>query len=282
MKTCFIRDDEKSFFAAFKLQGYDDFARLDGVLVSNPGKRPVYRVTLGDGEKRRNFYLKRMSGVSLRGLFRNMKKGVGRHGDAYKETAQVERYERAGIPVMRIAAWGEEIVFGWPRAGFLLAAEVDGERLDRFLGRCDEADRERAFRRYGELIGQMHRNGIGDIARVQDIICSGGGDRLELTIIDREHGVPKSVDLSGDARVNALARTYLKNLSALAAGDPMRACLRWLLAGYLGPAAADDVAALDAAVRREAAGLVGGKGKFHRHRWLLTAPDFTDAAGPQP
>ena len=246
---------------------FDDFYGLHGEIVSNAGKRPVFRVPLTGHGVARNYYLKKIPPISIRGLVRHLRGGIGFHGDAFKEQAQVARYERAGIPVMRIAAWGEDIRFGRPQSGFLLAREVEGERFDRYLGRCSQDEQVFLFARYGELLRRMHDSGIADLARVQDIVHAPQG---ELTVIDREHGLPKDRNLSRGESVNALARVYLKNLSALSATDAMKPALRAMLSGYLGlDAEKAEIDAFELELNGEVVRLIGHKSKFNHLEWLV-------------
>jgi hypothetical protein len=231
MKTCFIHKEDRPFFERAGLTGYNDISSLKGDVVSKKGKRPVYRIVLSDGRAQRVFYLKKSPRCPARDLFKRLRKGVGPHGDAYVENAQIELYKKAGIPVMDIAAWGEHRVFGWPVAGFLLASDVPGERLDRIIRTCTDDERKTIFFHYGELIAKMHLNGLRDIARVQDIIYS-NDNGIKLTVIDREHGIPKTAPLTESDRADVLARTYLKNLSALGAKDAMYDEMTSLLDGY--------------------------------------------------
>ncbi len=269
MRTCFIPKEDREFFKQLKLTTYADFADLRGEVVSNPGKPPVYRITLGNDAEKRTFYLKTKSGGSYKALFKRIRRGVGLHGDAYIENAQVKRYEQAGIPVMRIAAWGEEYSFGRPVEGFLLTAETEGERLDRFVKQCTDQEKEQAFLRYGKLIAQMHNNGIRETLRIQDIICA-NRENLTLTVIDREHGTPKSKKLSDHDRINGLARTYLKNLSAMNAKTPLLMELQFLLDGYLGQTPGSGVVLdnLETDLHLEIASVAQRKRKFNKHKWV--------------
>jgi tRNA A-37 threonylcarbamoyl transferase component Bud32 len=232
MKTCFIHKEDRPFFERAGLTGYNDISSLKGDVVSKKGKRPVYRIVLSDGRAQRVFYLKKSPRCPARDLFKRLRKGVGPHGDAYVENAQIELYKKAGIPVMDIAAWGEHHVFGWPVAGFLLASDVPGERLDQVIKTCTDDERKMIFFHYGELIAKMHLNGLRDIARVQDIIYS-NDNGIKLTVIDREHGIPKTAPLTENDRADVLARTYLKNLSALGAQDAMQDEMQAFLDGYV-------------------------------------------------
>ncbi len=275
MKKIFIRDDDFDFFKQSNTLSYDDFFSLKGDVVSKPGKSPVHRVLISSGEDHRTFYLKKGANFPFSTLLKRLRRGVGLHSDTYVEKEQVERYKHANIPVMHIAAWGEETVLGWPKTGFLIAAEVAGERLDRFVGPCDAQEKEQAFVLYGELIANMHNNGISEVARIQDIICA-SGNKIELTIIDREHGIPKSKKLSDHDRINGLARTYLKNLSALKAKTPMLQELRFLLNGYLGscPNSIKGLQTLESQVKQEVQNLIGKKEKLKSYQWLLSSPNF--------
>jgi hypothetical protein len=275
MKTCFIQSADLDFFSGLNLINHDDFIGLAGEIVSNPGKRPVLRIILSNEQASRTFYLKKTPSFPVASLFKRIRKGVGLHGDAYIEQVQIERYVQADIPVMRIAAWGEDRRFGWPRADFLLAVGVEGVRLDRFIKTCTETEIEKIFFRYGELIGQMHQNGISEIVRVQDIICA-NDNGIELTIIDREHGLPKSKKLSDHERINGLARTYLKNLSALDATTPMLPELQFLLKGYVSRRAESAISLqiLEDQAKVEVRHLIHSKKKLNKQRWLLSCPDF--------
>lgn len=272
MKNLSVHEDDRAFFERAGLTRYDAFFELEGAVVSNKGKRPVYRITVSDGKDRKVFYLKKTPRCPARDLFKRIRKGIGPHGDAYLENAQVELCKRSGVPVMRIAAWGENRAFGWPVAGFLLAAEVKGERLDRVIKTCTDDERKRIFIRYGELIAKMHLNGLRDIARVQDIIYS-YDDEMNLTVIDREHGIPKTTSLTENDRLNALARTYLKNLSALGAQDAMIDELQALLDGYctLLRKEAFDRLDLESRLSLEIAAIINQKKKFRKLEWILSA-----------
>ena len=269
MRTCFIPKEDREFFKKLKLTTYADFAGLRGEAVSNPGKPPVYRITLENDAEKRTFYLKTKSGGSYKALLKKIRRGVGLHGDAYIENAQVKRYEQAGIPVMHIAAWGEKYSFGRPIEGFLLATETEGERLDRFVEQCTTTEKEQAFLRYGEIIAQMHNNGISETLRIQDIICA-NRKHLTLTVIDREHGTPKPKKLSDHDRINGLARIYLKNLSAVDAKNPMLMELQFLLEGYLGQTPGSGVVLdnLETDLHLEIASVTQGKRKFNKHKWV--------------
>jgi len=270
MKTCFVQKENREFFEQLKLTTYADFADLRGEVVSNSGKLPVHKIALGSDAEKRTFYLKKKNGGSRKALLKRIRRGVGLHGDAYIENAQVKRYEQAGIPVMHIAAWGEKYSFGRPIEGFLLVAEAEGDRLDRFIKQCTAKEKEQAFLRYGELIAQMHNNGICETLRIQDIICA-NHESLTLTVIDREYGIPKSRKLSEHNRINGLARTYLKILLALRSKTPMESEFNLLLNGYLHQHGNRGISlqAFNAQVKTEAENLTRESGKYQRFQWIF-------------
>lgn len=272
MKKYFTHATDRDFFSKLKLESYTDFIDLKGEIVSNPGKRPVQRIILKDHGTHKIFFLKQTSRFSLTSLLKRVRKGIGLHGDAYIEQAQIKRYEDAGIPVMRVSAWGETKKFGWPCSDFLLAAEIEGERLDRFIQQCSAKEKEEVFLRYGELIARMHQNGISEVTRIQDIICT-PGENIKLTVIDREHGLPIAKKLSDSDRVQRLARTYLKNLSALNAKKPMIKELQFLLNGYA-THLAQPLQTLELQVKQEVKDLIAKKDKLKTHQWILSSPDF--------
>lgn len=275
MKTCFIHKEDRPFFERAGLTGYNDISSLKGDVVSKKGKRPVYRIVLSDGRAQRVFYLKKSPRCPARDLFKRLRKGVGPHGDAYVENAQIELYKKAGIPVMDIAAWGEHHVFGWPVAGFLLASDVPGERLDQVIKTCTDDERKTIFFHYGELIAKMHLNGLRDIARVQDIIYS-NDNGIKLTVIDREHGIPKTAPLTESNCINSLARTYLKNLSATGGNDPMTDELKSLLLGYSNalPSHRTPHQNFETTVAREIEKLIIEKKKFRKYQDLFSNSEW--------
>lgn len=189
-----IKKEWQSLLAENNLTEYDDFFkdRDDLKLLTKERSASVHKVDLKSQSGEQTLFLKRCFSERPRKVIRKFMRG-----SLYKQSAIIEKenlgfLDGLGINVMKIAAWGEKRVMGYPVTSFLLVPIVDGEEFIDFYRHADATARKALYREFGKLIGYLHYQGIDSIVRPQDVFClSEAADKVKLTIIDREEGSTK-------------------------------------------------------------------------------------------
>jgi hypothetical protein len=216
------------------LSEFQDFVDYsDGLVVSRPSKRPVRSLYLTVAGHRRKYFLKQAWGESIRGVLKALCRHQAPHSSAIRELFIIELFRDQGIPVMNAVAWGEHKVFGWPVAGFLLVEEVVGGNFVNAYREVSLRIRRRMMWVYGELMGALHQRGIRSNVLLRDLIFTSQvytTFRKCLVVIDREHGLPYSVNISLKQRGKALGENWVKGALLFIRGE--RSELLAFLAGY--------------------------------------------------
>lgn len=89
------------------------------------------------------FYLKRFDGIPVGYLLRSRLRDGSPSGPAAREVANARRLHAAGVPTVRIAAWGIERRARLERRSFVLTRAAPGEALERLLGELAALPRPR-------------------------------------------------------------------------------------------------------------------------------------------
>lgn len=270
MNTCYISKKRQAFFNQLGLNDYQAFYQLEGQLVSRAIKRPVHRLVLKGQGKEETFFIKKLEKSTLKDLLSSIKKGIGFHTDIYLEQAQVKRYESLGLPIMEVAAWGESFKFGIPDAGFILLEQVPGVGLDEWILTADAEQAEKALEAFGALTARLHQHGITEVTRLQDIICQCHHEKVNLVIIDREHGSLKKQKVDYKVAANNLVRLYLKSLQQLDKQDVAPELTAPFLNGYHAESALEPEP-LKQAIQARLTSLIQQNKKYHKFSWLLSS-----------
>jgi hypothetical protein len=216
------------------LSEFQDFVDYsDGLVVSRPSKRPVRSLYLTVAGHRRKYFLKQAWGESIRGVLKALRRHEALHSSAIRELFILELFRDQGIPVMNAVAWGEHKVFGWPVKGFILVEAVVGGKFVEVYRDVSLRSRRRMMWVYGELMGVLHHRGIKSKVLLRDLILISqdySTFRKCLVLIDREHGLSYSVNISLKQRGRALGEIWAKGALIFIRGE--RSELLAFLAGY--------------------------------------------------
>ena len=233
-KSLHINETLKAPLASMGLSEFQDFVDYsDGLLVSRHSKRPVRSLCLTVAGHRRKYFLKQAWGESIRGVLKALRRSQAPHSSAIRELFILEFFRDQGIPVMNAVAWGERKVFGWPVGGFILVEEVVGRKFVEVYRNVSLRNRRRMMWVYGELMGALHHRGIMSKVLLRDLICISQVYTTFwkcLVVIDREHCLSYSVNISLKQRGRALGEIWVKGAALFIRGE--RSELLAFLAGY--------------------------------------------------
>lgn len=179
-------DDRQLLEAA----GYASFENLmlknDGELISSEKRAQTLRLDLPAPNGTKICFLKRTLVHRRRKNFQALMQFARPHTDVYREMQLAQKLRDAGIPAMRILAWGEERKFGFPIRGFILTEAVTGMSLDEMFRTGNARMRRRIVAAFGSFVARLHERGFFQTVRLKDLICADSDSPdLKLTLIDR-------------------------------------------------------------------------------------------------
>jgi len=154
-----------------------------GDLVERAQGRDTREIDL-DGQP---FFLKRVYQEKFSAALESYFGGKLAHSKPYKEMLHYRFLRDAGFDVAEVVAVGEKLRLGIPVSGFIMTAKVEGKELSQVFQQADRRGRRRIACAFGTLVGRLHHRGFFGSIRLKDVICNGSpGDRLQMTLIDRE------------------------------------------------------------------------------------------------
>ncbi len=189
-----MQEDRIDWLQRLGLVDFDTFMSGDiGELVERVHLREVRRICCAQGHVA---YLKRRFGSPLRASVETYLSGTTPHSAPYNEYLHVQALQAKKLPVMQVIAAGESRHFGLPDQGFILSLGVSGEPLDVYYNRAakagDEKKQAQSLTTYGQMLGQLHRQGFYSPLRMKDIFVP-DQNLTQATMIDREtrHPYPR-------------------------------------------------------------------------------------------
>ena len=197
-----IRADCREILAANGLDTLEAFMKRGaGDSLDKAGLAPWRRrsrlVLAEPPGRQRTFYLKCYDQAPAAKPWHRLLGGEQAAGPAAHEVAQTEALQRAGIPALRWAAWGQERDGPRELRSFVLTEAVPGESLERWLPDCyekmSEAERARLkpiiLEELSDLVRRFHQAGFvhRDLyaAHVFIDLTPAGGVRLHLIDLQR-------------------------------------------------------------------------------------------------
>ena len=158
-----------------------------GELLSSEPRSQTFRLEIASSNSPKTFFLKRTLIHRPRKTFQALAQLRRPRTDVYREMQLAKELNGAGIPAMRILAWGEERKLCFPIRGFILSEGIAGEALDEMFRSGDAQTRRRIVHAFGEFVARLHSLGFFQTVRLKDLICSADFESsdLNLTLIDR-------------------------------------------------------------------------------------------------
>lgn len=187
----------------------DFFADSDKIkLLAKENSAAVFKMKLDD----KTFFLKRNFSERPRKVIRSFVKGRVYRQPVIIEVNNLNYLQDKGLNLMKIVAWGEKKVMGWPICAFLLVEKARGEEFIDFYKSANSQKRSSLYREFGRLIGRLHSQKLDSIIRPQDIFCDvdSGSDNVVLTVIDREEGSTAVIDFDIKRTCWELATIFVK------------------------------------------------------------------------
>lgn len=229
-----INENLRGSLEKIEISTFQDFMNFStGQLVSRSSKRPVRSLYLDVDGQTKKYFLKQVGIPSLYAGLKAWCRLQPVQSETVQELLLIQLFRRHGIPVMAPVGWGTNTVFGWPVSGFLLVEEVVGREFVEVYCTASLPGRRRLMRAHGELMGTLHRKGIESKVHPKDLICISQDYKnfqKSLVVIDREHGVPDTVNILFEHRAKRLAEIWIKGAFMI---DPAeRSELLAFLSGY--------------------------------------------------
>ncbi len=201
--------------------------------MSRPSKRQVRTLYLDLDGKRKKYFLKQSRSQSLKGALKRWCGFQQTHSATAREILLLQLFREHGIPVMNPVAWGERKIFGWSMGGFLLVEEVVGKEFVEVYRTASSSTRRRLMWVHGELMGNLHEQGIESKVHPRDLICVSRDYttfRTCLVVIDRERGHTRPMNLAQKYRGKSLADIWVKGAFTIGRGSSNE--LLAFLSGY--------------------------------------------------
>lgn len=168
-----IAPDEEGFLARHGLTSLEAVFRLDaGVRLDKAGLeawRQRWRLALaGEDGETRTVYLKRFNRPPFRRQWERWREGHAGLSTAGVEWTNARLLAQAGIPAIEVIAFGQKMAGIWERRSFVMAREVGGESLERWVpahlrpaeGETDLPRRRRRLNELARVVARLHRAGF--------------------------------------------------------------------------------------------------------------------------
>ena len=177
-------------------------------LLAKENSAAVFKMKLDD----ETFFLKRNFSERPRKVIRSFFKGKIYRQPVIVEVNNLKFLQDKGLNLMKVVAWGEKRVLGWPVNSFLLVEKARGQEFIDFYKSSDSQRRSSLYREFGRLIGRLHSQKLDSIIRPQDVFCDveTESDNVILTVIDREEGSTAVVDFDTKSTCWELATIFVK------------------------------------------------------------------------
>jgi tRNA A-37 threonylcarbamoyl transferase component Bud32 len=176
------------------------------------GSRQIRRIRLSSGSQPSHLFLKRIGRERLGRLLRMLAFGRKPRSGPLREKMLIDALSKAGLPVMRPLAWGEERRFCLPVRGFLLVQEVQGSDMAELFASSTSDERLSLVEALGRFVGRLHCKGFYQPVRLKDVFCESPVNADSFILIDREANKPWVSMFSRRRCVNSLARAYRRTV----------------------------------------------------------------------
>lgn len=148
------------------LLGFDAvFARTGGIAVTRHADRGAFRLEVGEGDGRRVFYVKRLGRARAKQVIEAFLGGQMPISKCRREWEFSRGLEAVGVGAVPGLAYGERRCLFWPLESYMVAAEVEGKRLDETLEELRISDPKGSKKRaltglVADTIARMHDAGF--------------------------------------------------------------------------------------------------------------------------
>lgn len=181
----------------------------------NLGRRERIHFTLDRGGQPAGYYLKRIINPGPGQQWDRIKTGTIFNGSLYNERRMIARLETAGIPTLRLVAFGQQMAGPWEQVSVLVTEEIYGQSLETLAADPDsEPMRNHTLRRtiarqLGAMIGHFHSCGFCH----RDLYFA----HVLLTYNSDHQPVLRLIDLQRAFRVRRRHRRWrIKDIASLA------------------------------------------------------------------
>ena len=200
MKVMEVNQYYKDLFDGIGLSDFEAFMSSDvGHILSLESLRETRKFSI----KGFTFFLKRIKKFKYSSALEAFLQGRWPHSYAWREMQHVYQLKQAGIPVMSIAAVGENRHWGLPKESFIVVVGVEGTELNKAFESSDEAGKSIIMNQLGVLYAQLHRHGFLKPIRLKDLIRT---QSQELILIDRETRNPFPRSFSQRRAIKSLTK----------------------------------------------------------------------------
>lgn len=182
------------------------------LLVKGKELRQLRRISISKNGQTRYVFLKRIGREPLGILLRMLVFGRKPCSGPLREKMLIDSLTKAGIPVMRPLAWGEERRYLLPVKGFLLVEGVKGTDLASLYSSSTSSERLLLMEGFGRFVGRLHRKGFFQAVRLKDVFCEYIDNKYSFVLIDRETSKPWASIFLKHRCINSLARAYRRTL----------------------------------------------------------------------
>ncbi|MFH2045189.1 MAG: lipopolysaccharide kinase InaA family protein [Pseudomonadota bacterium] len=182
------------------------------LLVKGKELRQLRRISISQNGQTRHLFLKRIGREPIGILLRMLVFGRKPCSGPLREKMLIDSLTKAGIPVMRSLAWGEERKYCLPVKGFLLVEGVKGTDLATLYSSSTSSERLLLMEGFGRFVGRLHRKGFFQVVRLKDVFCEYIDNKYSFVLIDRETSKPWVSIFLKRRCINSLARAYRRTL----------------------------------------------------------------------
>lgn len=179
-----------AFFAGYGFTGFEDFFDLsEGQVINKNEKRDVVVFSLGEGDERKEFFMKRFYCPHYKDILFTLFNFGHFCSQAGCEWKNANFLLDNGVGAYRPVCYGEDNVFGLERRSFFITEKLAGECLADYVSRewdrMEQEQREGLMVTLAELVRRVHEAGVSlpDLYLWHIFIDEGDGER-RFAVID--------------------------------------------------------------------------------------------------